>query len=49
VVSARDLDSAVAATEELEETARLLFLLRGSTARLLTEEQVRDLQQAFPG
>jgi ribulose-5-phosphate 4-epimerase/fuculose-1-phosphate aldolase len=48
VVSAKDLDAAVAASEELEETARLFFLLRGSASRLLTEEQVRDLEQAFP-
>jgi ribulose-5-phosphate 4-epimerase/fuculose-1-phosphate aldolase len=48
VVSARDLDSTVAAMEELEETARLFFLLRGSATRLLTEAQVRDLEQAFP-
>ena len=48
VVSGRDLDAAVSAAEELEETARLFFLLRGSATRLLTDEQVRDLQQAFP-
>jgi hypothetical protein len=34
--------------EELEETARLFFLLRGSATRLLTEDQVRDLEEAFP-
>jgi hypothetical protein len=32
----------------LEETARLFFLLRGSAIRMLTEAQVRDLEQAFP-
>jgi ribulose-5-phosphate 4-epimerase/fuculose-1-phosphate aldolase len=48
VVSAGDLDAAVAAMEELEETARLFFLLRGSATRLLTEDQVRDLEEAFP-
>ena len=48
VVSAGDLDDAVAATEELEETARLFFLLRGSATRLLTGEQVRELREAFP-
>ena len=48
VVSARGLDDAVAATEELEETARLFFLLRGSRTRLLTGEQVREIEQAFP-
>jgi ribulose-5-phosphate 4-epimerase/fuculose-1-phosphate aldolase len=49
VVSGSDLDTAVAAAEELEETARLFFLLRGSATRLLSDEQVRDLQRAFPG
>jgi ribulose-5-phosphate 4-epimerase/fuculose-1-phosphate aldolase len=48
VVSAGSLDDAVAAIEELEETARLFFLLRGSPTRLLTGEQVRELQEAFP-
>jgi ribulose-5-phosphate 4-epimerase/fuculose-1-phosphate aldolase len=49
VVSGRDLDAAVAAAVELEETARLFFLLKGSGTRLLTEDQVADLQRAFPG
>jgi ribulose-5-phosphate 4-epimerase/fuculose-1-phosphate aldolase len=48
VVSGRTLDAAVAAAEELEETARLFFLLEGSATRLLTGEQVADLEQAFP-
>jgi ribulose-5-phosphate 4-epimerase/fuculose-1-phosphate aldolase len=48
VVSAKGLEAAVAAAEELEETARLFFLLRGSATRLLTDAQVRDLEQAFP-
>jgi ribulose-5-phosphate 4-epimerase/fuculose-1-phosphate aldolase len=49
VVSGRDLDDAVGAAEELEEAARLFFLLRGSPTRLLTDEQVEDLRRAFPG
>jgi ribulose-5-phosphate 4-epimerase/fuculose-1-phosphate aldolase len=48
VVWGRNLDSAVAAAGELEETARLFFLLTRSTTRLLTADQVEDLQRAFP-
>ncbi len=48
VVSGGDLDAAVAAAEELEETARLFFLLRGSAIRLLNADQLQDLQRAFP-
>ncbi len=48
VVAGRDLDAAVAAAEELEETARLFFLLKGSATRLLNADQVEDLQRAFP-
>ena len=48
VVSGSDLDAAVAAAEELEETARLFFLLKSSPTRLLSADQVKDLQRAFP-
>lgn len=48
VVAGRDLEAAVYAMEELEETARLFSLLRGSKTRLLTGEQVHELEQAFP-
>ena len=48
VVSGSDLDAAVAAAEELEETARLFFLLKSSPTRLLSADQVEDLQRAFP-
>jgi 3-dehydro-4-phosphotetronate decarboxylase len=47
VVSARDLDGAVCGSEELEETARLSLLLRGSGARMLTPEQVEVLTRRF--
>jgi ribulose-5-phosphate 4-epimerase/fuculose-1-phosphate aldolase len=47
VVSGRNLDTAVAAAEELEATARLFFLPKGSATRLLTADQVEDLQRAF--
>lgn len=43
VVSAPDLASAVYASEELEETARLYLLLRGLPVRLLDERQVAAL------
>ena len=48
VVSGKSLDAAVYATEELEETAKLYFLLRGHKTRGLTDEQVSDLKHHFP-
>ena len=48
VVSGSSLETALYATEELEETAKLFLLLRGSQTRPLTAEQVRDLQARFP-
>jgi ribulose-5-phosphate 4-epimerase/fuculose-1-phosphate aldolase len=48
VVSARDLPTAVYAAEELEETAKLLLLLRGLQPRLLTPDQVAELNAAKP-
>jgi ribulose-5-phosphate 4-epimerase/fuculose-1-phosphate aldolase len=48
VVSGRDLEAAVYAAEELEETARLALLLRGLPTRFLTPEQVADLRRRFP-
>lgn len=47
VVAARDLETAVAAAEELEETARLFFLLEGRPHRPLTREQIEDVQRVF--
>lgn len=43
VVSGATLTDAVYAAEELEEAARLYFLLRGVPIRLLTARQVRSL------
>jgi ribulose-5-phosphate 4-epimerase/fuculose-1-phosphate aldolase len=43
VVSGRDLDRAVHAAEELEETAKLFFLLGGRRTRFLNETQLGDL------
>jgi 3-dehydro-4-phosphotetronate decarboxylase len=47
VVAGKDLEAAVYATEELEETAKLRLLLHGLNPRLLTREQVRDLVTHF--
>ncbi|TKW63734.1 MAG: aldolase [Paracoccus denitrificans] len=47
VVSGRTLFSAVAAAEELEETAKLLVALRGMKTNLLTQAQVEDLRATF--
>ncbi len=47
LVAAKDLDAAVFATEELEETARLAILLRGANPRMLTDAQVRDVVTTF--
>ncbi len=46
VVAGTSLDAASSAIEELEETAKLFLLLRGSKLRLLTEEQVAALKPA---
>jgi len=46
VVAGSSLDAAANAIEELEETAKLFLLLRGSRLRLLTKEQVAALKPA---
>lgn len=46
VVAGSSLDAAANAIEELEETAKLFLLLRGSKLRLLTPEQVAALKPA---
>jgi len=48
IVAGKDLETAVYATEELEETAKLFLMLRGNRLKLLTPEQVADLQQKYP-
>lgn len=48
VVTAKDLQTAVYAAEELEETAKLLVLLQGRQPRLLTQAQIDELNAAFP-
>lgn len=47
VVAGKDIFSAVYAAEELEETAKLQVLLRGSTKRLLSAGQVEALKLKF--
>ena len=47
VCAGSTLSEAVDRTEELEQTARLHFILRGESVRLLTAEQVEELQRAF--
>jgi ribulose-5-phosphate 4-epimerase/fuculose-1-phosphate aldolase len=47
VVAGKDLDAAVYATEELEETARLALLTRGCNPVMLTDAQVRDAVTTF--
>ena len=48
VVAGKDLESAVYATEELEETAKLYLMLRGNRLRILSPEQVAELQSRYP-
>ncbi|MFD1510159.1 3-oxo-tetronate 4-phosphate decarboxylase [Lacimonas salitolerans] len=47
VVASKDLEAAVFAMEELEETAKLALLLRGHTPRALTQAQIGVLVQKF--
>ena len=48
VVAGSNLAAAADAVEELEATAKLYLLLRGSRVRALTSEQVADLKRRFP-
>jgi ribulose-5-phosphate 4-epimerase/fuculose-1-phosphate aldolase len=47
VLAGETLEAAVFAAEELEETAKLFLLLRGSAPRALNSEQVADLVSHF--
>jgi ribulose-5-phosphate 4-epimerase/fuculose-1-phosphate aldolase len=47
VVSGADLDGALNAVEELEETAKLMLLLNGQRTRELTRSQIKDLCDHF--
>ncbi|MBF0785023.1 aldolase [Muribacter muris] len=44
VVTGRDLVDAVDNAEELEETAKLAFILRGHSVRYLTEQDISELK-----
>lgn len=47
VVSAKDLEAAIYAIEELEETAKLAILTRGANPSLLTDAQIADLVRTY--
>lgn len=47
VVAGKDLQSAVYAAEELEETAKLAVILRGADVRALGAADVSELEQRF--
>lgn len=48
VVTGANLQSTVAAAEELEETAKLLMILRSLPVRFLGDQDVDDLRKHFP-
>jgi ribulose-5-phosphate 4-epimerase/fuculose-1-phosphate aldolase len=47
VVAGENLEAAVFATEELEETAKLYLLVRGMNPRYLSPQQIDDLVKVF--
>ncbi|WP_454702364.1 3-oxo-tetronate 4-phosphate decarboxylase [Agrobacterium burrii] len=47
VVTGKDITSAVYAAEELEETAKLLVLMRGAPVRMLSDANVAELKSVF--
>lgn len=47
VVAGKDVEAACNAVEELEESARLAMLLRGTGARMLTADQVQKVVERF--
>jgi ribulose-5-phosphate 4-epimerase/fuculose-1-phosphate aldolase len=47
IVAGKDLETAVYATEELEETAKIFLMLRGEKIRVLSADQVRQLELKF--
>jgi ribulose-5-phosphate 4-epimerase/fuculose-1-phosphate aldolase len=48
VIAGKDLETAVSATEELEETAKLYLMLRAEKLRLLSPDQVAELHRRYP-
>lgn len=47
VVTGKDIEAAVYASEELEETAKLLVMLRGAPVRMLSTSNVQELKAVF--
>lgn len=47
VVASKDLEAAVFAMEELEETAKLALLLRGHSPRVLSDDQIGALVKKY--
>jgi 3-dehydro-4-phosphotetronate decarboxylase len=47
VATGKDISSAVHAAEELEETAKLIIMLRGLPTRLLSDDNVAELRSVF--
>ena len=47
VVAGKDLDAAVFAMEELEETAKLTLICRGMSPKLLDNDQIQALVRQF--
>ena len=47
VVAGKDIEAACHAIEELEDTAKLAMLLRGLSARMLSDAQITDLVTHF--
>lgn len=47
VVSGADLEAAIYASEELEETAKIFLLLRNAQTSCLNEAQIEELKTAF--
>ncbi|MBM9595425.1 3-oxo-tetronate 4-phosphate decarboxylase [Roseitranquillus sediminis] len=48
VVAGKSLEDAVWTSEELEESAKLFFLLSGQRTRLLDAEKIAELERVFP-
>lgn len=47
VVAGKDIEAACNAIEELEESAKLAFMLRSMKANILTDQQIKDVVQKF--
>lgn len=47
IVAGADLEAAIYAVEELEETAKLALMMRGMQHKVLTDTQITDLAQHF--